>query len=267
MSLFRALTAAWLAFRDELEGLRDPWYRDLDLPPTDPAAIAAFIALIENRQEGYISYWPSVIDLHRVVNAQITVIDDPAKREQVAELLVEVAQHTKLPLYYLAACSYQESRWDPTCFNHNLFEYGGKESFGGTDWGFAQNSGYNLLSLPSFKGLTQEQMIDKALDPEWAIPYFGEMMTIRVNWAKSVYDQDLKAKMDKLSSDVFIPPAQMPADPDLDPYIAWLATSSYNAGSEGALSVIAKGGLLGNGAVFRHGNAVQTWMRQFKGLL
>jgi hypothetical protein len=81
------------------------------------------------------------------INAEIHTISASAAMN-VANLIIESAAEQNIDYIYLAACIFQESKFDEACFNHNLAEYNGVVSFEGTDWGISQNSGYYLSSKP-----------------------------------------------------------------------------------------------------------------------
>lgn len=163
---------------------------------------------------------------------------DVATAAAVAALIESEAQRTALPVPYLAGCIYQESRFDPQCYDRNLTPTQRTVTFEGTDWGICQFSGRYLADKPGMAGLSQDQMQTKACDAAWAIPVFADVMAGNVRWA----NEQIQNKVT-----------------DRDPY--WLATLAYNAGNTGALQELA------SGQIRPHPDAVMKWVRLFESKL
>ena len=161
---------------------------------------------------------------------------------------------------YLAACICRESKFDPQCYNHNLTLIDREVTFEKTDWGECQFSGKYLPSKPGMRGLTQDQMREKAFDPSWAIPVFASEMGWNVIWATATLASGYhlpalketvvrtaqgesrfggRSAVDYTSDQVLAAIRASASQPDYGATSAmaalWLATMAYNSGEHGAI--------------------------------
>lgn len=138
----------------------------------------------------------------------------PEEAERIARLLEENAERVDLPLAYLMACLYQESRFDPRSYNRNLTLLDRRATFFRTDWGIGHFSGNYLLSKPGMTGLSHEAAERRVMDPAWAIPVFADIMAGLAKRAAVTY-------------------------PSRNKY--WVATLAYNKGWRGMEEAIRRG--------------------------
>lgn len=234
--------------------------------------------LILNYNAPFKTTWPPVTGTQP--NAEIHKITEVTALA-MANKILEHANLVHNDFEYLSACIMQESRFDPACYNHNLKEYNGKESFEGTDWGCCQLSGYYLPSKPGMKGLTEAQMIAKATSPEWAVPTMAQVMAENLNTANNdianatVKLAALKVKLDGLgllttSASVSAISVGKETDANLinvlkrtnntslsDPQ--FMATLYYNRGATGGLILL----LAEDRTGIQHAFSVGKWYAQF----
>jgi hypothetical protein len=178
---------------------------------------------------------------------------------------------------YLAACIKQESRFDPACYNHNLAEYNGVESFEGTDWGCCQMSGYYLPTKPGMQGLTEAEMSAKAMSIEWAVPEMASVMHDNLTQANNdlyAAQTALTALQSQLRDGTDIKmAAQINAKIDANLITImkslnttplsneqFLATLYYNRGASGGLKFVLEKSM----SDIQHPFAVGKWYGQFK---
>lgn len=144
-----------------------------------------------------------------------------AKAQKVAELIVSSGPQYKLEPAFVAAGLCGESRFDPDAINPNWQDATKGEvahaAFLHTDLGLAQFDAATLASEPEFKGLSDEAIRAKAMDPEWAVPAFCKFV---------------RALLDATQKEVAADPSLLVNVPDHDVRI--LATTAYNAGLHGA---------------------------------
>jgi hypothetical protein len=209
---------------------------------SDTAKIDNLSALMLQTNAPYVEYYPKGGD---VINAEIHTISASAALSE-AKLIVSNSEANNLDYVYLASCIFQESKFDPACFNHNLTEYNGVESFDGTDWGMCQMSGYYLPTRPGMAGLTQAQMQIKAMTAEWAVPVMAEIMAD--NLADAITD------MPSVSS---IMPQLNTTELSNEEF---LATLYYNRGRSGGLEAVKSLDY----ANMQHPFMVAKWFAQFK---
>ena len=253
----------------------DPWLQSLghklyafylslrSVPATSEPHLRLF-NLISAKNTGFTSYYPNSFSPNRVVGAQISKLTS----EQITVISnIMLTWKGTLPLHYFCAVSFQESQWDPQAFNKNLRETNGKETFQGTDWGFGQQSGYEVVNMPEMKGLTEAQMQAKLLDPNWSIPKMANEYKQLVTWANGITDNNLRLQLERTPTWFFAPGTKV--SDGLDPYVAFVATLAYNTGPTGALATIANGGYRDKAGKYPdiHGRSVQTWMNAFYPLL
>ena len=157
-----------------------------------------------------------------VISAEIHKIDD-ATAQHVADLITSEANRVGMPIAALAACICQESKFDPGCYNKNLREHDGVDTFPGTDWGICQISGKYINGYAGMMNLTAAQMKVKALDPSWSIPQMANAMQLLLAWAEKIIPTLTAIQQSRVKSPLF------------------LATLGYNRGRNGALTQVVDG--------------------------
>lgn len=162
---------------------------------------------------------------------------DDVQAQQVADIITREANRVGMAVADLAACICQESRFDPACYNKNLGEH--PESFAGTDWGICQISGKYLPDKPGMKGLTEDQMKAKVLDPNYSIALMADTMAGNLAWANKML------------------PTLTDVDKARVPSAFFLATLAYNRGNTGALQEVAAN------TIVRHPYNVLDWAKMF----
>ena len=149
-----------------------PTAQPLNNPSNDGGLNRLTQIIIENNAP-FKTFYPPVTGTQP--NAEIHKISTETATQMASAILAN-AHLVNGDSDYLAACIKQESRFDPACYNHNLAEYKGIESFEGTDWGCCQMSGYYLPSKPGMAGLTEAEMSAKAMSIDWAVPEMASVM-------------------------------------------------------------------------------------------
>jgi hypothetical protein len=202
------------------------------------------------------------------VDAQIFV-NPPERNLVIANLILSESLRLGIDYIYLAACIAQESRFSELCFNHNLAEHNGIESFEGTDWGMTQQSGIYLPERPGMppkpnvtamttneaaSAITdwQNKMKALAFTAEFSVPLMATIMTenLMVSEKELKNDEVLAAAVKKLNTTA-LTDAQA------------LATSMYNRGTTGAITYFKEN----NAAMLKHFIAVGTGYSNFKKVL
>jgi hypothetical protein len=170
----------------------------------NPAVIAAFAV------DSWVKASGAVI--HLVTSAQAAHID--ALISEYGTLFVN------RPM--LAAWICGESLFDAQAINPNNQEAEKKPNvFERTDYGLVQIDGLYMSGHPGMAGLTQDEMIAKALDPEWAIKDLVATAEGLLAWSLTLSKEQLR---------------------DYAPRV--VAFNAYNEGREGTLDAIARGDAL-----------------------
>lgn len=177
------------------------------------------------------------------IDAQISK-NSPARNAIIANLIATEAKKANLDPIYLAACIMQESEFSEACFNHNLKEHNGVETFEGTDWGLTQQSGNYLPERPGMppkpnisKMTTTEaasavkkwqtDMAALACTAEWAVPTMATIMAGNVKYFTKYINENLlfAANLKSLNTTSLTD-------------VQFASTTAYNSGISGAIKKI-----------------------------
>lgn len=220
------------------------WFKDLFMKSKSPTLASVILSY----NHPFTNYYPVGT---KTVNAEVHKITT-VQAQQVATLIASEAKRVGLDPLFLAAALNQESMNDQHCYNKNLKEHNGTNSFAGTDWGIAQFSGKYLPLMSGMAGLNQTEMYLKAFDVAWAIPAFANEMLALSNQVSKWFVTDVAAlsQTEKLNTTKLTP-------------VEFVTTLSYNHGFSGATALI----ISGNSAALTHGYRVGTWYEQFVEIL
>ena len=276
------LKSLWTWLYSVLYSLYAAWQARNNPVPVTPGGTfdlqATLKALILARNGAIEGWWPSQLN-REVLSAEIHKLDD-LQAAEVANLMINEANAHGISIAQVAGGSFQESQWDPACYNHNAGEYNGVITFEGTDWGFGQESGHNLPGLMADISTNIAAMSARAVDPNWSIPQLVGTYADNLSWANTLLDGASGAS-------ILANMAAMPSE-CIDPSVLsnrkyqafWIAAGAYNAGRTGILNVIENQGMKihyvkkldgvvasTSSVPFVHSHHCYTWLQQFEPIL